>query len=131
MKTLIVEDDFTSRILIQEFLKEFGAAHIAVDGKEAVDAVDGALSSGAPYDLICMDIMMPEMDGQDALKLIRARESEAGILPGKGAKVFMTTALSDPKNVLSAFREQCDAYLVKPIDRTKLVEQLRLQGLVK
>ena len=68
MKTLIVEDDFTSRLLLQEILKRYGAVHIAVNGREAVDAVRAAAESDESYDLICLDIMMPEMDGYQALK---------------------------------------------------------------
>jgi len=63
---------------------------------------------------------MPEMDGQAALKELRAIEHAHGRLGSKGARVIMTTALRDPANVMEAFREQCDGYLVKPIDRAKL-----------
>ncbi len=84
MKTLIVEDDFTSRVLLQEVLKRDGTVHIAVNGKEAVDAVRAAMDAGEPYDLICLDIMMPEMDGYEALKEIRAIEESRGIRsPGR------------------------------------------------
>lgn len=72
MKTLIVEDDFTSRLILQEILKLHGPAHIAVNGIEAVEAVRTALESGEPYDLVCMDIIMPKMGGQQALKHIRS-----------------------------------------------------------
>ncbi|NCC53452.1 MAG: response regulator, partial [Spartobacteria bacterium] len=71
MKTLIVDDDFTNRILLQAIMEEYGVAHIAVNGREAVDAVCMAMDDGVPYDLVCLDIMMPEMDGQEALKAIR------------------------------------------------------------
>jgi len=67
MKTLIAEDDFTGRLLLQEILKRYGALHIAVNGKEAVEAVRTAMDAGEPYDLVCLDIMMPEMDGYQAL----------------------------------------------------------------
>lgn len=120
MKTLIVEDDFTSRLLLQELLRPLGAAHVAVNGREAVAAVGAALAADEPYELICLDIMMPEMDGQAALKELRAIEHAHGRLGSKGARVIMTTALRDPANVMEAFREQCDGYLVKPIDRAKL-----------
>ena len=124
MKTLIVEDDFTSRLLLQEFLRECGASHVAVNGREAVEAFLTAQDAGEPYDLVCLDIMMPEMDGQETLKRLRAAESESGIPAGDGAKVIMTTALGDGENVMAAFREQCDAYLVKPIDKAKLLDEL-------
>ena len=114
MKTLIVEDDFTSRLLLQELLKSYGPSHIAVNGKEAVEAVQVALETGKPYDLICLDIMMPEMDGQEALRLIREQEESRGILSSRGAKIVMTTALDDPRNVMVAYISLCDANLTKP-----------------
>jgi two-component system chemotaxis response regulator CheY len=125
MKTLIVEDDFTSRLLMQELLKSYGQSHIAVNGKEAVEAVRQALEKNEPYDLICLDIMMPEMDGQEALRLIRRQEEARGINSSNGAKIIMTTALGDVKNLSTAFRNLCDAYLAKPIQKTKLLEELR------
>ncbi len=124
MKTLIVEDDFTSRLVLQELLKEYGHAHIAINGREAVDAVKKALKDNANYDLICMDIMMPEMDGQQALTEIRETEEKHGILSSDGAKVIMTTALGDLDNVISAYSSLCDGYLVKPIEALELKEQL-------
>ncbi|MDD2318577.1 MAG: response regulator [Geobacteraceae bacterium] len=131
MKTLIVEDDFTSRLLLQEFLKSYGPSHIAVNGKEAVIAVRLALEANEPYDLICIDIMMPEMDGQLALKEIRAQEEAKGLKPADWAKVVMTTALDDPKNVIGAYHNLCDAYLAKPIHKSKLLEELRKLRLIK
>jgi two-component system chemotaxis response regulator CheY len=68
MKILVVEDDFTSRILLQRYLSSYGDCHIAINGKEAVGAFKDSLKENQPYDLICMDIIMPEMSGQEALK---------------------------------------------------------------
>ena len=95
MKTLIVEDDFTSRMLLQELLRSFGTSHIAVNGREAIEASRAAIEAGEQYDLICMDIRMPEMDGQEALRLIRSHEDAKGLTSSMKAKVVMTTALSD------------------------------------
>lgn len=131
MKTLIVEDDFISRMLLQGILQVHGPCHICVNGREAVEAFRIALDAGEPYNLACLDIMMPEMDGQTALKQIRALEAAAGILPSNGAKIIMTTALNDKKNVMDAFREQCDLYLVKPIDKDKINESLHTLNLIQ
>ena len=127
-KTLIVEDDFTSRMLMQELLKKFGTTHVAVNGREAVDAVSHAMDQGDPYTLICLDIMMPEMDGQDALRNIRALEKKRGITSSDGVKIVMTTALDDMKSVSAAYFGLCDGYLTKPITKPKLLEELRKQG---
>ena len=124
MKTLIVEDDFTSRLLLQELLKPHSEVHVAVNGREAVGAVRAALETGQRYDLICLDIMMPEMDGHEALQAIRDLELEHGITPTAGARILMTTALDQSKNIIRAFRSLCDAYLVKPIDKVKLLAHL-------
>lgn len=131
MKTLIVEDDFTSRMLLQRMMNEYGETDIAVDGRDAVVAFRIAAKDGSPYDLICLDIMMPEMDGHEVLREIRKIEKESDIKLGKGVKIIMTTALSDSKNVLQSFREFCDAYVVKPIDKSDLEKQLQLVGLLE
>jgi two-component system, chemotaxis family, chemotaxis protein CheY len=124
MKVLIAEDDFTSRLVIQKILEPYGEVHLAVDGREALDAFQSALDDSEPYDLICLDIMMPELDGQAVLKEVRQTEEDLKLDGLKGAKVIMTTALDDGKNVMAAFRSQCEAYLVKPIDRRKLLNHL-------
>jgi two-component system chemotaxis response regulator CheY len=125
MKTLIVEDDFTSRLFMQTFLSHYGECHIAVNGKEAVAAFRIASDQGSPYDLICMDIMMPEMDGQEAVRQVRALEEARGILSHHGVKIVMTTAMTDVKEVLQSFQDLCDAYLFKPIDTGKLLSELK------
>ncbi len=130
MKTLIVEDDFTSRMILQKLLSDHSECHIAVNGKEAVAAFQVARESGQPYDLVCLDIMMPEMDGQQALKQIRQLEEKAGTLSTEGAKVIMTTALSDMQNVKNAYHGLCDGYLVKPIVKEKFLEEIRKLGLL-
>ena len=130
MKILIVEDDFTSRLLLQQILTPYGECHIAKDGREAIEAFMLAWAEKSRYDLICLDIMMPEIDGQEVLKRIRAMEKTENVIPGSGAKIIMTTALKDKGNVFTAFNEQCDGYLVKPIDKTKLISYLTEFGLI-
>ena len=127
---LLVEDDFASRLLLQSFLSGYGECHIAVNGREAVEAFRSALERGERYDLICMDIMMPEMDGREAVRQVRALEEARGILSTDGVKIIMTTAVSELKEVIQCFRELCDSYLVKPIDLNQLLNQLRCYQLV-
>jgi two-component system, chemotaxis family, chemotaxis protein CheY len=130
MKILIAEDDFTSRLLLQEILKYYGTSHVAVNGKEAVEAVRIAIETGELYNLICLDIMMPEMDGQQALSIIRQMEASAGLTDINRAKIIMTTTLTDKDNVINAAKNQCDIFLAKPIQKTRLLEELRKMRLI-
>lgn len=131
MRTLIVEDDFTSRLLLQRILLPYGEAHVAVDGEEAVKAFSSALEAGQPYDLVCLDIMMPKKDGHEVLREIRGIEGKRGVLGLDGAKVIMVTALNDSVNIMASFVSQCEAYIVKPLDKNKLLKEIRLLGLIE
>jgi len=128
MRILIVDDDFTSRRLLQTFLSEYGQCDVAVNGKEAVEAYRNSMNEWDAYDLICLDIMMPEMDGQQVLKEIRQIEKGSGKDGLDGVKIIMTTALDDSDNIKQAFREQCEVYLVKPIEKQKLLDKLKELG---
>ena len=74
---LIVNDDALCGTLLAAMLSPFGQCHFAYDGHEAVDAVRLALEDGRPYDAICLDIMMPHMNGHDALAAVRQRRGRA------------------------------------------------------
>lgn len=121
MKILIVEDDFLSRKLMLSYLAPLGQCDAASNGKEAMEAFTLAHQENEPYDLITLDIMMPDLSGQEVLKLIRGYEAEKMIMFSDGVKVIMTTALEDSRNVMDAFKNQCEGYLVKPIDCDKLM----------
>jgi len=132
MKTLIVEDDFVCRQILKDIIKKYGDCDIVVDGEEAIQAFRLAWEDNEPYDLICMDIMMPRMDGNEALKQIREYEKEINIRGPKEVKVIMTTALGDPKTVIDAFyRSGATSYLVKPLTENKILDELQSFGLLK
>ncbi len=125
MKVLIVEDDAISRMYLEEILRDFGDTHSAEDGAEALEMFNEAHDNGVPFNLICLDIMMPKLNGHQTLQQIRKIEQRRGIGGGEMVPVLMTTALADDKNVMKAFlKGTCDGYLVKPISREKLVQEL-------
>lgn len=124
MKILIVDDDLTSAKLLTHLLKSVGECVTATDGEEAIALVQESYDRNAPFDLIFLDIMMPRVNGQEALIEIRHYEAGTDFSP----KIIMTTALSDADNVMRAFKEKCDAYLVKPISKDTLFEQLKKLG---
>ncbi len=130
MKILIVEDEFVGRMFLQEILSAYGRCDVAINGMEAIESFKMALAKKDPYDVICLDIMMPDVDGQTVLKEIRKLEAENGIFGLAGLKIIMTTALGDLTNIKTAFKEQCDAYLIKPIMRDKLIQTFKDLGLI-
>lgn len=130
MRILIAEDDLVSRKFLFKFLSVYGECDLVVDGLEALDAVLISLKENKPYDLICLDIMMPKVDGVKVLKHIKDLETQKGILIEKRAKIIMTTALAETQFVQKAFEIGCDAYAAKPIDTDKFVEVLRKLELI-
>lgn len=116
MKALVADDDLTCRIVLQEVLAPYAEVHSCVDGAEAVQACRRALDRGRPYDLICLDLMMPAMSGLEALKRIRQEEEARGRSRPWASKIIVITAADDTANISEAFRELCDAYVVKPVD---------------
>lgn len=131
MKILIAEDDFASRKFMLRFFEKYGECDVTVDGKEAVEAYKMAIECGEPYDLICLDIMMPEMDGHQALRAIRKIEEESGVAEDKRVKIVMTTALSETRHVTKAFENGCTAYAGKPINQDKLEAMLKKFKLIE
>jgi len=130
MRALIVEDEFLSRKVLRSFLMTLFDVDIVVNGREAVEAFKLAHEEEKPYALILMDIMMPEVDGIEALSRIRTMEEEDGLSPK--VKVIMTTALDDPQTVLKTFYDgEASAYIVKPVVKDKLYKELNKLGLLK
>ena len=130
LRILLGEDDVACRLLLQTFLARYGDCHVAVNGREAVDLFRTSFDRGSRYDLICMDIMMPEMDGREAVRQIRALEESRGIRSPFGSTIFMTTTVQEIREVFHCFRELCDAYLLKPIDLGQLLSKMSFFQLV-
>lgn len=131
LKILVVEDDFMVRQVIRDIVEPYGAVDLAVNGEEAVQAFRVAWRQNEPYDLICMDIMMPVLDGNEALIQIREIERSLGIFGAEEVKVIMVTALDDAKTVVRAYSKGgATSYIVKPIEKERLINEMRDIGLV-
>jgi len=130
MRALVVDDAIMSRQVLRKILEKHCDCDEAVDGEEAVEFVRIALGERQPYDLIMLDISLPSVDGQEALRRIREVEDECGIMLGDGTTVVMTTGHGDARNVLNAFENQCEGYLVKPVNEEKVIKELTRLGLL-
>lgn len=131
MKILIAEDDLTSRKFLLKFLSQYGECDLTVNGLEAIDAFLISLKESSKYDLVCLDIMMPKVDGVKVLKTIRSIEKQNKTLDEDRVKVIMITALGDTGFVRESFEIGCEAYAAKPVDIEKLTEVMKKMGFCK
>lgn len=130
MKILIAEDDRISRVFMERFMSAYGSCDVAVDGMEALDLFMDSIKKEEPYDLACLDIMMPKVDGMKLLRVIRTLEKQHAVPVDKRTRIIMMTALADVSYVDKAFELGCDAYASKPIDTEKVGEVMKNLGLI-
>lgn len=131
LRILVVEDDFSARQILVDFLGQFGACHVAKDGLEAIHAFIRGHEVGEPYDLICMDIKMPVMDGLTAARTMREIERGKGVIGADSETlIVITSSVEDPVAIIKACYE-CGAnyYFLKPLDMAQVRRQLFKMGL--
>ena len=121
MPVLIVDDNYTNRILLQEMIKSWGLVPtIAANGKEAIDRFNQAFASAAPYRLILLDMQMPEMDGFDVAKTIKDAPS------GKDVKIIMLSSSGQRGDTDRCKEVGISGYLSKPIKQSDLFDAIMM-----
>jgi PAS domain S-box-containing protein len=122
LSVLVAEDNDINALLMRSLLSRLGhQAVIATNGEQALESWLAAKSAGAPYDLVLMDIQMPELDGIEATKRIRLSEAAQG---GRRTPILALTANTLVEDRYACFEAGMDGFLVKPLDREKLAEAL-------
>jgi CheY-like chemotaxis protein len=122
LSVLVAEDNEINALLMRSLLTRLGhRVMIASNGAEALESWLAARSAGAPYDLVLMDVQMPEVDGIEAAKRIRAREAGQA---GRRTPILALTANALVEDRYACFEAGMDGFLIKPIDRDKLAEAL-------
>jgi two-component system chemotaxis response regulator CheY len=128
MKIMIVEDEPTSMMIMQKILSPYGEVFVCEDGAQALGAFMKAHDEGRPFDLICMDFMMPEMDGRDTLLKIREHENGLKTASRRRVKVAMITGLSTIESEYNDIATLSDAVIQKPVRRSELEATLERFG---
>ena len=132
VKCMIVDDDELGRELIAEYLAGVAVCEMAENGLISVERFRDAFEGGAPYDLIVLDIVMPEMDGHTAAKEIRQIEKEWGVSINEGVNIIVVSSLNTPSDVIQAYvSARSAAHLVKPVQLVKLLATLSKLGMCK
>lgn len=133
LKTLVVDDSDLQADILESALNDLGITDIAkaVNGADAVKQFENALTGETPYSLVFLDIVMPEMDGQEALKQLRTLENSTGTAGKTRTTIIMTTSLDSPADMIEALIEgDCNDYIVKPVERDNLRTILIKNGLL-
>ncbi len=129
MRILITDDDLVCIRLVSTILKPYGTCEEASNGEAAVRLFTEALVKKQAFDLVCLDIQMPGLDGQATLRCLRAIEAAFGRTGLACSKILMVTTQGDAKSVAAAFRGQCEGYVIKPIDKAQIIAQLVQAGI--
>jgi two-component system chemotaxis response regulator CheY len=121
-RVLVVDDDFLNRKLILDILKGKAACDVAANGQEALTAYSHSVRKKKPYQAILLDVSMPEVDGMEVLKSIRADEAKRGIPLGTGIPIIMVTAHKE--FFINSFSTGCDDYILKPFSPAALLAKV-------
>jgi len=109
-------------------MESLGECEAVESGSAAIAAFKKAWETWMPFDLITLDITMPEMDGTEVLYAIREIEKEKKIPIEKQVKILMATSHSDKDTVITSIQAGCDDYIVKPFDREVIIKKLEKLG---
>lgn len=132
MKSLVVDDELTTRMMLKKILEPYGVCDTVSEGKEAIQSFWMAMKDKQPYDLICLDILMPEINGKVVLKKIREIEEKSGIPKHQKVNIFMVTSINDSKMIMDTIvKYGCDSYILKPISMAKVLSKLKQFELIK
>jgi len=119
MPVLIVDDNYTNRILLQEMITSWGLVPtIAANGKEAIDRFNRASASGTPYRLILLDVQMPELDGFDVARIIKNAPA------GKDVKIIILSSIGKRGDSHRCKEIGISGYLPKPIKQSDLFDAI-------
>jgi PAS domain S-box-containing protein len=122
LSILVAEDNEINALLMRSLLGRLGhRAVLATNGEEALESWQAARSAGAPYDLVLMDIQMPQLDGIETTRRIRGLEAAQS---GRRTPILALTANTLVEDRYACFEAGMDGFLIKPLDREKLAEAL-------
>ena len=130
MKILIVDDNKAARRLLELYLAGYGTLVIVNNGSKAIEAFSQAINTNECFDLICMDYVMPKMNGIEVIKAIRELENKLGINQKDCVRIIMSSAVDEQSDILEAYANGCDSYMIRPHRKENLVEEIQNLGLL-
>lgn len=128
MKTLIADDDYLLAQYLQTLLSPYGEVVVVHNGREAIEAVATSIKTHDPFALICLDIFMPDLDGNAVLQAIKQLMADP-LSKSTNTKILMMTGRADRSKVIQAVENGCNDVIIKPIERQVFFEKLTAMGM--
>ncbi len=128
MKSLVLDDEAVSRKVLAKVLSSLGECITADSGRKAIAEFDAATAEKKPFDLLILDISMPDIDGIQVLATIRAKEKKTGISKADRVKIIMVTATMRKSSIKKCIQLGCNGYISKPYNRQLLFKDLERLG---
>jgi HD-like signal output (HDOD) protein/DNA-binding NarL/FixJ family response regulator len=130
MKTLIVDSEPASRTLLDRIMTGYGACKTAEKGEAAIWMFRTACENRDFFDLVTLEIALPDINGLDVLLQIREMEKDKKVPLYKRAVIIMATASADKDTIVTAIQTGCNEYIVKPFDGDIISRKLLKAGLI-
>jgi len=130
INALVVDDESVSRRVMQRIMDAHGHCEAVENGEQALAVFRAAMETGKCFDLVTLDVSMPDIDGIRVLKAIRKMEEENGRGGQKPVKVLMATANADSRIVKTCIEAGCDDYIVKPCSKDSVNGKLQKLGFI-
>ncbi len=124
MRILILEDDTTTQELLKSLLEPCSDLTIADNTMDAIDAFAESLTSFFYYNVVLIDIGLPDIDGVKALQILRKFEKVKAINTSNKTKIVIMTATADEQKVKEALKNGCNGFIIKPITKESLNKKL-------
>jgi len=125
MKFLLVDDDARLQLLLKKYLDPYGISVSALNGAEAIRLFREAIAADAAFDVVFMDINMPDMGGPQVVDELRIIERTHGVDESSGFKLVMISAYAETMAVCkTVFHGSADAYIAKPFKKKAFIEEL-------
>ena len=125
MRILVVDDDLVSRKNLHFYLSPYGWCRAVDNGFEALELLKGASGAGNRFDLVVLDLLLPEKSGLEVLVELRAAEEKIG---GPHTKVIIISSKADQDSFLKCVQAGCDDYVVKPFEKKTLEAKMKRLG---
>jgi two-component system chemotaxis response regulator CheY len=130
MRTLIIEDDLSNCLLLEEILSPHSECAFATTGKAALQEFINAHAQERTFDLLCLSVMMSDMETHQILDEIRIWEDEHRVQDNCRVRIIMTRAVTDGPRSLQLIQSQGESYTARPIERKHFLHEIESLGFV-